>query len=362
MRAGRSRLKPLHGAFMLAGQAAARWKLRRGGSAGKERSNRKESDHAQDQCCQPTTHYERLYSGWETASAFTRNWEMWQIRESHAKSIFTPVSGFLKQAGFTHSLSPARNCTYGCTYCYVPTMGMYAGLSSEEVRKWGQFTTLKTNAAELVARGSTSQHVVYCSPLVDPYQPAEREQPRMPELLSAFAERPPRVLVLQTRGPLILRDLDLLQQVAKTTILRISFSITTDQDEVRRHYEPRCESNQTRLEVVRALRAAGLEVYATLAPLLPCNPERLAEWALDASRRDLIGDPLHVRATKPRGATTRALALRIAQRYGDDDWFRPGFQRLILQRIQLRAARAGYRFASGPEGFGRLARQAGCAF
>lgn len=282
---------------------------------------------------------------------------MWQIREAQAKSIFSPASGFLKEAGFTHSLTPARNCTYGCTYCYVPTMGVYAGLSSEDVRKWGQFTTLKTNAAQLVARGSTPQQVVYCSPLVDPYQPAERERPQMPELLSAFAERPPGVLVLQTRGPLILRDLPLLQRVAQATILRISFSITTDRDEVRRHYEPRCESNQTRLEVIRTLRESGLEVYATLAPLLPCDPERLTEWALEASRRDLIGDPLHVRETKPRGATTRSLAFRIAQRYGEEDWFRAGFQYELLRRIEQFAARAGYDFASGPQGFGRLAKR-----
>ncbi len=282
---------------------------------------------------------------------------MWQIRESTAKSIFTPTSGFLKEAGFTHSVTPARNCTYGCTYCYVPTMGMYGGLSPEDVLKWGHFTTLKTNAAELVARGGTGQQVIYCSPLVDPYQPAERERPQMPELLSAFAKRPPRILVIQTRGPLILRDLELLQSLASVTTLRISFSITTDREEVRRHYEPRCESNETRLKVVRTLRSAGLEVYATLAPLLPCNPERLAEWALAASERDLIGDPLHVREAKPRGATTRAMAFRIASRYGDEAWFQPDFQREVSARIHETAAQAGFDFATGPQGFSRLTRQ-----
>lgn len=235
-------------------------------------------------------------------------------------------------------------------------MGIYGGLSPEDVQKWGQFTTLKTKVAQLVAHGSTPQQVIYCSPLVDPYQPAEREQPQMPDLLSAFLARPPKVLVLQTRGPLILRDVDLLQQVARKTTLRISFSITTDRDEVRRHYEPRCESNERRLEVIRTLRAAGLEVYATLAPLLPCNPERLVEGALEASGRDLIGDPLHVRQTKPRGATTRALAFRIAQRYGDEAWFQPDFQHDLLETIERLTARAGYTFASGPQGFGRLAR------
>lgn len=286
-----------------------------------------------------------------------RDWEVWQIRESTAKTIFTPTSGFIKEAGFTHSVTPARNCTYGCTYCYVPTMGMYGGLSQEDVLKWGHFTTFKTNAPKLVARGSRREQVIYCSPLVDPYQPAEREQPHMPDLLATFAEYPPQILVIQTRGPLILRDLDLLRCLANVTTLRISFSITTDRDEVRRHYEPRCESNEARLDAIRTLRLAGIEVYATLAPLLPCNPEQLAGQALEASRRDLIGDPLHVRASKPRGATTRSTAFRIASRYGDETWFRPEFQNAITERIRKTAAEAGYEFKTGPEGFSRLARR-----
>lgn len=235
-------------------------------------------------------------------------------------------------------------------------MGVYGGLMPEDVRKWGHFTTFKTNAAELAARAGGSQRVVYCSPLVDPYQPAERERPHMPELLSAMLRQPPRILVIQTRGPLILRDIDLLGKLSEVTTLRISFSVTTDQEGVRRHYEPRCESNQARLETIRTLRRAGLEVYATLAPLLPCDPERLARWSIEASQRDLIGDPLHVRSAKPRGATTRSLAYRVSERYGDEHWFEPEFQHEVAGRIGAVAAQAGYQFAIGPEGFSRLAR------
>lgn len=281
---------------------------------------------------------------------------MWQIRETTAKTILTPVSGFLQEAGFTHSLSPARNCTYGCTYCYVPTLGLYGGLQAEDCKRWGQFTTLKTNAAELVSRNTARNAVIYCSPLVDPYQPAEREQPLMPGILAALIPNPPRTFVIQTRGPLILRDTVLLQEVARVTKLRISFSITTDRDDVRRWYEPRCEPNAVRLETIRELRKAGLEVYATLAPLLPSDPERLAEICLDASRRNLIGDPLHVREAKPRGATTRAAAFQIARRHGHSEWFCPDFQRHVLQRIEHVATKSGYRFAAGPPGFGWLAQ------
>ncbi len=164
------------------------------------------------------------------------------------------------------------------------------------------------------------------------------------------------MLVIQTRGPLILRDLSLLQALARATKLRISFSVTTDREDVRRRYEPHCEPNETRLDTIRALRETGLEVYATLAPLLPCDPERLAQMAIDASRRRLIGDPLHVRESKPQGATTRRAAFEIARRHGECEWFCADFQKQILQRIASVAEQAGYEFAAGPHGFGWLAQ------
>ena len=66
---------------------------------------------------------------------------------------------------------------------------------------------------------------------------------------------------------------------------------------------------ERRLDAIRRLREAGIEVFATLAPLLPCDPEALASLALDATASILIGDPLHVRAVKSSGATTRVQAL-----------------------------------------------------
>lgn len=179
----------------------------------------------------------------------------------------------------------------------------------------------------------------------------------MPAILESVSTRPPQIFVIQTRGTLILRDVALLQQVARCTTLRISFSVTTDRDEIRQRYEPHCEPNQVRLTAIRDLRNAGLEVYATLAPLLPCDPEQLAGMAIEASGRDLIGDPLHVRETKQRGATTRHAAFQIAQRHCDCDWFKAEFQERVVARIERVANNAGVQFATGPQGFSRLARR-----
>jgi DNA repair photolyase len=279
-----------------------------------------------------------------------------QIRDGvTARSILSATSGFIAEAGFTHSLTPARNCTFGCTYCYVPTLGIYGGLKPEDWQHWGQFTTFKTNSAELLRRELRRSQRIYCSPLVDPYQPAEAEEQMMPRILDALSAIPPHVFVIQTRGPLILRDLDRLRELARRTTLRVSFSIPTNRDDVRRLYEPLCAPIEERMRVIRALREAGIETYATLAPLLPCDPEELGRIAIEASGRDLIGDPLHIRATKRHGATTREAAWRISEVHHSTEWLDAEFQATLVKRIDRMARNLGKTFETGPRGFARLA-------
>ncbi len=279
-----------------------------------------------------------------------------QIFENETRSILTQTSGFIKEAGFTHSLSPARNCTFACTYCYVPTMRIYGGLRPEDWQRWGQFTTFKANAAERLARELRPDHIIYCSPLVDPYQPAEATQQMMPRILETLLARPPRVFVIQTRGPLIVRDILLLQRLAAVTTVGVSFSLTTNREDVRRLYEPHCATFEERLNTIRELGSAGIRTYATLAPLLPADVEVLAGAAIEATSRDLVGDPLHVRAVKRHGATTRDAAHRIAEKHGHLAWFEPEFQAGVVSTIQRIAESANRRFAVGPEGFSWLAQ------
>ncbi|HWD97749.1 MAG TPA: radical SAM protein, partial [Bryobacteraceae bacterium] len=197
---------------------------------------------------------------------------------------------------------------------------------------------------------------IYCSPLTDPYQPAEAQERLMPGILESVALRPPRVFVIQTRGPLILRDLELLRKVAGRTTLRVSFSVTTDRDDVRRIFEPHCAPIEERWRTIEALRDGGIEVTATIAPILPCDPEALVERAIRSTRGPIISDSLHVRAVKRSGATTRPAAVAICQRHGWSEWLDPAFQTEILSRMQATAALAGRVFGHGPQGFGLLTR------
>jgi DNA repair photolyase len=274
-----------------------------------------------------------------------------EVFHAEAKSVLSTTTGFIAQAGFTHSLTPARNCTFGCSYCYVPTMGIFGGLKPDDWKHWGQFTTFKSNAPELLRGQLRAAQVIYCSPVVDPYQPAEESVELMPRILDELLVRPPRVFVIQTRGPLILRDLDKLVALERLTALRVSFSITTNREDVRKLYEPHCASIHQRIETIRRLRAAGIDTFATLAPLLPCDPEELAGLALEATERDIVGDALHVRSVKPNGATTRAAAFAISEQHEYSAWLDADFQAEIAARIGRAVNKAGRRFGTGPEGF-----------
>lgn len=276
-----------------------------------------------------------------------------KIYATEAKQILSRTSGFIAQAGFTHSLTPAHNCTFNCPYCYVDSIRFFAGLKKGE--RWGSRATFKVNAPELLPRELRPNQVIYCSPLTDPYQPGEREKAVMPGILSAVLDTPPEVFSIQTRSSLILRDLVWLQKLARRTRLRVSFSITTNREQIRRWYEPLCSPIAERLEVVRRLNDLGIETYVTIAPILPCDPVELVNVALQASGRDLIGDPLHVREAKPHGAVTREGAERISEKRGFLQWHDPGFMAGIIATMKTAAAKSGHRFEIGPSAFGWLA-------
>jgi DNA repair photolyase len=85
----------------------------------------------------------------------------------------------------------------------------------------------------------------------------------------------PARVTMHTRSHLILQDLELLKKFGET--LEVGVSLTTDDDDVRREFEPQAPSIKRRLNLVRALHEAGIDVYVSMSPLLPCNPERLAQ-------------------------------------------------------------------------------------
>jgi hypothetical protein len=93
-----------------------------------------------------------------------------------------------------------------------------------------------------------------------------------------------------------------------------------------------------------------------IAPILPCGPESLMNRAIQCSKGPVVADPLHVRAVKRSGATTRDAAIAICQRHGWYEWLDPEFQQQVLQRFTVAANAADRAFGHGPTGFGLLAK------
>lgn len=180
-----------------------------------------------------------------------------------ARSIFSPAAGFIKRGGFQWTCNPYVGCTFGCGYCYA----MYLPQNDRPREEWGRWLNAKKNAVDLARRQArkVAGQAVYMSSVTDPYQPAERSLLLTRGILEALVEHQPR-LVVQTRGPLVVRDIDLLTRFRS---LRVNVSIPTDSERVRQAFEPKAPPLAKRWEAVRELWSAGLSVGVCVTPTLP---------------------------------------------------------------------------------------------
>lgn len=231
------------------------------------------------------------------------------------KSILTRTSGYL--AGFTHSLQPYAGCQFSCRYCYVRELAVQR--TNRFRLPWSAWLVAKRNAPALLARARLAQARIFMSSATDPYTPAEKRFEITRACLAVMAERPPAALVVQTRSPLVLRDVALLARIPR---LALSFTVTTADERVRRLLEPDSPRFARRLATLRALKAAGLRVQAALAPLLPGDVRALAD-ALDPVVDRVVLDDFF-RGDGAGGARSRA-ALRLLEGAGYAAWTRPGY-------------------------------------
>jgi DNA repair photolyase len=197
-----------------------------------------------------------------------------EATEILAKKILTEAKGYL-DVGFTHSLNPYSGCAFSCKYCYVREMPIQR---FKEI-PWGEWLDIKVNAADnyrkeigKLRKQNKTVHI-FMSSATDPYQPIERKTEITRAILQEMLDHPPDMLQIQTRSPLITRDLDLLTQLKSRCRLLVSMTVETDREDVKRIFAPYAPGIRLRVKALREIREQGIATQASISPVLPFTPE-----------------------------------------------------------------------------------------
>ena len=200
-----------------------------------------------------------------------------EYREEPCKSALNPVKGMM----FKWSLNPYMGCVHRCTFCYVRHFERRSDRPSDD--RYGASIRVKTNVAEVLRkeldRASWQHEVVAIGAATDPYQPAEGKYRLTRACLEALRDACNPFSII-TRGPMIVRDLDVLVEASQRAEVSVTFSIPTLDDEVWKKTEPSTAHPRQRLKALKQLVDAGVNARVGMAPILPGisdRPEQLRE-------------------------------------------------------------------------------------
>jgi DNA repair photolyase len=211
-----------------------------------------------------------------------------EYREEPCRSALNRVRGM----PFAWSLNPYMGCAHRCTFCYVRAFEARADRPSDD--RYGSSIRVKTNVAEVLrrelARPSWEPEAVAVGAATDPYQPAEGRYRLTRACIEAFAEAANPFSII-TRGPLIVRDVDVLAEAARRARVSVTFSVPTLDDEIWRRTEPGTAPPRQRLRALSRLVEAGVSASVGMAPILPGLSDR----------RELLDEV--VREARAAGAT-----------------------------------------------------------
>jgi DNA repair photolyase len=199
-----------------------------------------------------------------------------EYREEPCKSALNRVTGM----GFEWSLNPYMGCAHRCAFCYVRAFERRADRPGDD--RYGESIRVKINIAEVLrvelSRRGWTRRSVAIGAATDPYQPAEARYRLTRRCLEALCEhRNPFGII--TRGPLVVRDADVLAEASRRASVTVNLSVPTLDERVWRATEPAAAPPLQRLRAVRALVRAGIRAGVALAPILPGisdRPEQLA--------------------------------------------------------------------------------------
>jgi DNA repair photolyase len=189
-----------------------------------------------------------------------------EVIEQTARSVINPVKGM----PFKWSINPYRGCYHQCVFCYARRTHWF--LDEDGIDRWGSRIYVKINAPAVVRRElrrpGWRREYIAVGTVTDPYQPLEGRYRLTRGVLKACADYETPVGLI-TRSPLVVRDADVLQQLARNAGAGVSISIATLDEALAREIEPTVALPRQRLRAVSLLAAAGITVNVALAPVIP---------------------------------------------------------------------------------------------
>ncbi|WP_406050998.1 Rv2578c family radical SAM protein [Kribbella sp. NBC_00889] len=247
------------------------------------------------------------------------------FHEVLARSALNSVPGTMLP--FNWTINPYRGCTHACRYCFARPTHEYLELDQGE--DFDQQIVVKTNVADVLrrelARPSWTHEPVALGTNTDPYQRAEGRYRLMPGIIEALAGSGTPLSVL-TKGTLLRRDLDLLTAAAEQVHVGVAISLALLDEELRKTLEPGVPSVRGRLDLIRAVRDAGLPCGVMVAPVLP--------WLTDSSEQldQLFAELSAAGAT---GVTPLVLHLRPGVKEWFMDWLAREHPELVARYESL---------------------------
>ena len=276
------------------------------------------------------------------------------LREGHNVEYFTlPAKSLLnrcvsaRQMPFTWTINPYRGCEFGCKYCYArythEFMEMRDGMDFE------QKIYVKEHAADLLRqelRRVKPDEAIALGTATDPYQPAEKRYEVTRAILEEFARHRGFELGIVTKSNLVVRDVELLQQISRANRLSVHITITALNVELARILEPRAPRPDLRMDAVRALSSAGVRVGVSCSPVVPGitdspqDLDALVRAAAEAGADHLFANPLFL---KPCSAAIFLpfveqnfphLAENYRRRYAGRSFLAPAYGKRLAELIR----------------------------